>query len=242
MSESMRQLVLWLIPAAPLASAVVTAFLGAKVLRARSHLPCWLALAVSALCALLLVFAILPPHFAEHGGGTVVAAGYEWISTGSLSVRVDLRADAMTGLMLAMVTTVSLLVSIFAAGYMSGDPGYPRFFAAFSLFVFSMCMLVLAGNFLMLFIFWEAVGLCSYLLIGFWFAKPSAAAAAKKAFVVNRIGDFGFLTGIFFVWQTFGSLNFVDVLGHPERIAAVAEAMPQLMTLICLLLFVGACG
>ena len=128
--------------------------------------------------------------------------------------------------MLAMVTTVSLLVAVFAAGYMHGDPGYPRFFACFALFVFSMCMLVLAANFLLLFVFWEGVGLCSYLLIGFWYQKPSAAAAAKKAFVVNRIGDFGFITGIFLIWTTFHSLDFATVLGHPEQIAAVAAATP----------------
>jgi NADH-quinone oxidoreductase subunit L len=125
---------------------------------------------------------------------------------------------------------------------MHGDPGYARFFALISLFVFSMCMLVLAANFLMVYLFWEAVGLCSYLLIGFWFQRPSAAAAAKKAFVVNRIGDLGFLVGIFLIWTTFGSLDFAEVLDAPERLAALAAAQPGRMTLICLLLFLGAAG
>src|SRR6185369_16593621 len=167
----------------------------------------------------------------------VVTTVYEWINVGDLNIPVTLRADAMSALMLTMVTTVSLLVAIFASGYMTGDPGYPRFFASMALFVFSMCMLVLAGNFLLLFVFWEGVGLCSYLLIGFWYQRPSAAAAAKKAFVVNRIGDFGFLTGIFLIWTTFRSLDFATVLGHPEQLRAIAEADPNRLVVICLLLF-----
>jgi NADH-quinone oxidoreductase subunit L len=241
-SHQTQQTILWLIPLAPLAAAIVIGLAGKPLLKSRSHGPCWLALGTSFIASLILLAKILPAHFAVDEYSSLIAAGYDWLSVGNVHVRIDLQADAMSAIMLSMVTGVSFLVSIFAAGYMHGDPGYPRFFAAFSLFVFSMCMLVLAGNFLMLFIFWEAVGLCSYLLIGFWFGKPSAAAAAKKAFVVNRIGDFGFLTGIFFVWQTFGSLDFAAVLGQPERIARFAEAMPHLMTLICLLLFVGACG
>jgi NADH-quinone oxidoreductase subunit L len=242
MPDSVQQLVLWLIPVAPLAAAVVTAAFGPKVLRQRSHLPCWFGLAVSLVCAYVLLFYIVPGAFTEHGGSAVVASGYQWIDVGGINVRADIRADAMTALMLAMVTTVSLLVAVFAAGYMHGDPGYPRFFACFALFVFSMCMLVLAGNFLLLFVFWEGVGLCSYLLIGFWYQRPSAAAAAKKAFVVNRIGDFGFLTGIFLIWTTFRSLDFAAVLGHPDQLQAIAEGQPGRLTLICLLLFLGACG
>lgn len=170
-----------------------------------------------------------------------------WIRIGppgnaTLEVLPTLRADAMSALMLVMVTSVSLLVAIFASGYMKGDPGYPRFFAAIAAFVFSMCMLVLAGNFLLMFVFWEAVGLCSYLLIGFWYKKPSAAAAAKKAFVVNRIGDFGFLLGIFMIWNTFsGDLDF-DVLFAPGRIAKEFAMQPEVITTICFLLFIGAIG
>ena len=172
-----------------------------------------------------------------------------WIRIGdpqgvpTLLVLPTLRADAMTALMLVMVTTVSLLVAVFASSYMKGDPGYPRFFAAISAFVFSMCMLVLAGNFVLMFVFWEAVGLCSYLLIGFWFKKPSAAAAAKKAFVVNRIGDLGFILGIFMVWQTFdGSIDFDTIFGDPSVIARVVTMQPEILTTICVLLFVGAVG
>jgi NADH-quinone oxidoreductase subunit L len=242
MPDSIQQLVLWLIPLAPLAAALVTATLGPAWLRQRSHLPCWFGLAVAAVCSLVLLLTIVPERFGDHTGSPAVAAGYQWIDVGGMNVGVELRADAMSALMLAMVTTVSLLVAVFAAGYMHGDAGYPRFFAEVSLFVFSMCMLVLAGNFLLLFVFWEGVGLCSYLLIGFWYQRPSAAAAAKKAFVVNRIGDFGFLLGIFLIWTTFDSLDFADVLHDPQRLTTVAAAHPDRITLICLLLFLGAVG
>ncbi|MBL8849183.1 MAG: NADH-quinone oxidoreductase subunit L [Planctomycetaceae bacterium] len=242
MSHEVQTLALWLIPLAPLAAAIVITLAGKWFLKERSHGPCWIGLAVAFAASLLVLTKVVPGGFEAHPATTAIAAGYQWLKVGAVDVRIDLHADAMSAIMLAMVTGVSLLVSIFAAGYMHGDPGYPRFFAAFSLFVFSMCMLVLAGNFLMLFVFWEAVGLCSYLLIGFWFSKPSAAAAAKKAFVVNRIGDFGFLTGIFFIWYTFHSLDFADVLGRPDFIALKAAESPQLITAICLMLFVGACG
>ena len=121
------------------------------------------------------------------------------------------------------VTLVSLLVAIYSSGYMHGETGYARYFAEVALFVFSMCMLVLANNLLVLFVFWEAVGLCSYLLIGFWFSKPSASAAAKKAFVVNRIGDFALLIGLFLIWRTFGTLDLSQVLSS----AAINDVLVQ---------------
>ena len=251
MSEEIQQLVLWLIPAAPLASAVITALLGPKLLRYKSHLPCWSALAVSFACSLILLLKILPStgsavaeasDAAVFTGPQVLVAGYEWLHVGDLHANIELRADSITAIMLSMVTGVSLLVAMFGSGYMSHDLGYPRFFAAVSMFVFSMCMLVLSGSFVLLFVFWEAVGLCSYLLIGFWFQKPSAAAAAKKAFVVNRIGDFGLIMGIFLIWTNFGSLDFVTVLGDSARIAAVEVANPGVIQLICFCLFLGAMG
>lgn len=258
MSETTKQLILWLIPVAPLASAIVTAVLGPGVFRFRSHLPCWTAMAVSFGCSLVLLFGILPAstlpvdvaavstsdgsQSVSTTGPQVMAVGYQWMKAGSLSVRIDLRADSMTAIMLCMVTGVSLLVSMFGSGYMHHDPGYPRFFAAVSLFVFSMTMLVLSGSFALLFVFWEAVGLCSYLLIGFWFHKPAAAAAAKKAFVVNRIGDFGLIMGIFLIWRTFGTLNFTEVFGNTELLQSLAQNEPGRLKLICLCLFLGAMG
>ncbi|AMV17572.1 NADH-quinone oxidoreductase subunit L [Planctomyces sp. SH-PL14] len=248
MSESTRDLILWLIPGAPLAAALLLALTGKLIWKYKSHLPCAAAIAVSFVCSLILLFDILPKtwaHAGEHAehvlSGPVVAVGYNWLDVGSVHVPIELRADAMTGIMLAMVTGVSLLVAIFGSGYMHHDPGYPRFFAAVSGFVFSMCMLVLSSSYLMLFVFWEAVGVCSYLLIGFWFRKPSAAAAAKKAFVINRIGDFGLILGIFLIWTTFGSLRFDEVF-NADRLQTLAMTDPQLITTICLLLFVGAMG
>jgi NADH-quinone oxidoreductase subunit L len=247
MSESTQHLLMWLIPGAPLLAATLIALLGKPILKGQSHWLCWLGIATAFGCALTLLTQITPLGFAEHGGVSkpALATGFEWINVGFLNVRIDLRADAITSIMLAMVTGVSLLVAMFASGYMHHDPGYPRFFAAFSLFVFSMCMLVLAGSFLMLFVFWEAVGLCSYLLIGFWFQKPSAAAAAKKAFVVNRIGDFGLLVAMFLIWTSFGSLSFETVLNSSTsewKIIVGQLREDGTLTAICLCLFLGAMG
>jgi NADH-quinone oxidoreductase subunit L len=133
---------------------------------------------------------------------------------------------------------VATLVAIYAAGYMHGERGYWRFFTEVSLFVFSMIMLVLSANFLQLYMFWEAVGLCSYLLVGFWYEKPAAAAAGKKAFLVNRIGDFGFATGVFLIWTTFGTLDFAKVLDP----ATIAAKDPDMIAFICMCLFTGAVG
>jgi NADH-quinone oxidoreductase subunit L len=242
--------VLWVIPAAPLAASLWIVLFGQMFRRPYAHRPVVLALLVSFLASLYLLTAVVPETFAAHeptDRHLVEATGavrtvYDWIQVGQLDVGVTLRADAMSALMLVMVTSVSLLVAVFASSYMHGDPGYPRFFAAIALFVFSMCMLVLAGNFLLLFVFWEAVGLCSYLLIGFWFRKPSAAAAAKKAFVVNRIGDFGFILGVFLIWTTFGTLDFEKVLFDPQLMKSILITQPEVLTPICLLLFVGAVG
>jgi NADH-quinone oxidoreductase subunit L len=242
MSENAIQILMWLIPGAPLIAAGVIALLGPKLLHQRSHLPCWAGLATSCVCAMLLLWNVVPERFDGHHSTAVVATGYEWLSVGDLSVNIDLRADAIAALMLSMVTSVSLLVAVFGAGYMHDDPGYPRFFAAVSLFVFSMCMLVLSGNFLQLFLFWELVGFCSYLLIGFWYRKPAAAAAAKKAMVVNRIGDFGLLIGIFMIWVNFQSLDFDQVLLNPTRIGELAAGGTGVITTICLLLLMGAMG
>ncbi len=260
------QLILWLIPGAPLLAAALIALFGKLFMGERSHVPCVAALAVAFACSLALLVSIVPGTFVEgvsssatfqHDGLEItqvnpedvispakgaVASGYQWLDIGQFQIRIDLRADAISAIMLAMVTGVSLLVAIFASGYMHGDPGYPRFFAAVSLFVFSMCMLVLSGNFVQLFMFWEAVGLCSYLLIGFWFKKPSAAAAAKKAFVINRIGDFGLLSGVFLIWKTFGSVDFQTVLFNSTELARINAANPGTLQLICLLLFIGAMG
>jgi NADH-quinone oxidoreductase subunit L len=165
-----------------------------------------------------------------HGGGPAAA---------SVPFRIDiaLQADPLTALMLAVVTCISTLVAIYSIGYVHGDPGYWRFFTYVSLFAFAMTLLVSANNFILLYMGWELVGLCSYLLIGFWFERPAAAAAGKKAFLVNRIGDVGFALGIFLIWTTFGTLDYSDVFGAAGTLAGDWRA-----TAICLLLLVGACG
>lgn len=161
---------------------------------------------------------------------------YDWIPAGSFHVPLDLYVDHLTAIMLLVVTSVSLLVHIYSQGYMAGDPGFYRFFSFLPLFVFSMLMLVLADNFLVLFFGWEAVGLCSYLLIGFYFKRHSANQAAKKAFIVNRIGDFGFATGIMLIFWKFDTVIFSEVFSRLDLVSV------DTLTIIALLLFTGAAG
>ncbi len=169
------------------------------------------------------------------------------------TIGVDLRLDPLTATLLAVITCVGLLVAVYSIGYMHDDPGYPRFFALVATFVFSMSMLVAASNFLLVYVFWEGVGACSYLLIGFWFRKPAAAAAAKKAFLVNRVGDFGLAVAVFLLWMTYGTLNFHDTTladGSPlpgilgmERLGDPSGYVAGTVgTAICLLLLLAACG
>ena len=168
-----------------------------------------------------------------------------------LDVHIGLSIDRLTAVMLLLVTTVSALVHIYTIGYMQGEPGYARFFSYIALFTFSMLMLVMADNFLQLFVFWEAVGLCSYLLIGHWYERQSAVAAATKAFIVNRVGDFGFILGLLLVFTTFDSLDYATVFANVGPAAAkVMNVLEPLggslevstITVICLLLFIGAVG
>ena len=170
------------------------------------------------------------------GGHEYRISLYEWIGAGDFHVEIAFFVDGLTAMLLLVVSTVGLLVHVYSIGYMNGDRGMWRFFAYLNLFMFSMLLLILGDNFLMLYVGWEAVGLCSYLLIGYWYKKPSAAGAAKKAFVVNRIGDFGFGLGIMAIWTALGTLQFDEVF------ARIGELDPALVTLIALLLFAGAVG
>ncbi len=145
------------------------------------------------------------------GGNELHVTLYRWIPVGDFQIDIAFQVDALTAMLLLVVSTVGLLVHVYSIGYMNGDRGFWRFFAYLNLFMFSMLLLILGDNFLMLYVGWEAVGLCSYALIGFWYKKPSAAGAAKKAFIVNRIGDFGFGLGIMMIWTLLGTLNFADV-------------------------------
>jgi len=189
------------------------------------------------------------PIFFEYIGGNaqpVVVPVLDWIRSGTLTVDWALRLDSLTAVMLVVVTTVSSLVHLYSWGYMEEDPGQPRFFAYLSLFSFAMLMLVTADSLVQMFFGWEGVGLASYLLIGFWYHKPSANAAALKAFVVNRIGDFGFSLGIFGTFLVFGTISIPAILAAAPGMAGSTIGFAGLhvdtMTLLCLLLFVGAMG
>ncbi|RMF87825.1 MAG: NADH-quinone oxidoreductase subunit L [Nitrospirae bacterium] len=199
------------------------------------------------LAALALSLGTLAGLLHHAGRGPFLdAALYPWIVSGGFKVAVGLQVDPLTAMMLVVVTGISSAVHIYSTGYMAGDPGYRRFFCFLSLFTFSMLLLVLADNFLLLYVGWELVGVCSYYLIGFWYEKRSAADAGKKAFVVNRVGDFGFGLGVMLIWVTFGTLNYHEVFARAHEIAGqhlhlLGMEVPTL-TLICLLLFVGAMG
>src|SRR5437899_8132296 len=169
-------------------------------------------------------------------GAAFTARLFTWIVAGEFETSVTALVDPLTGVMLLVVTGVGMLIHIYSVGYMHHDPGYARYFAYLNLFVFSMTMLVLAGDFLVLYVFWEAVGLCSYLLIGFWYTRPAAAQAGKKAFIVNRVGDFGFGLGVMWLWTALGTLDYVAVFRGVETLS------PATATGVALLLFMGACG
>jgi NADH-quinone oxidoreductase subunit L len=218
----------WLIPALPLAGAALNIFFG-NVIGRRAH---WIA--VPALAGSFVASCAVFARVAS--GETLTTTLFSWIVAGDFETSVTAYVDPLTAVMLLVVTGVGALIHLYSAGYMHDDPGYARYFAYLNLFVFSMTMLVLAGNFLLLYVFWEAVGLCSYLLIGFWYTRPAAAQAGKKAFIVNRVGDFGFGLGIMWLWTALGTLDFAGVF------KAAAELPPATATGIALLLFMGACG
>src|SRR5215211_9100595 len=199
---------LFLIPALPLAAFVINFVLGRWYIKDKAH---WIACPAVLASWLLSVWAFLDIRDNDQ---PIHQHLFTWIPSGDFHVDINLYADQLTAVMLLVVTTVGFLVHVYSIGYMHGDGGYYRFFAFLPLFVFSMLMLVLADNLLLLFVFWEAVGLCSYLLIGFWFRRRSASNAAKKAFIVNRVGDLGFGLGIMLTFWTFGAVSFSDVFSR----------------------------
>ena len=219
----------WLIPLFPLVGAIVNALFG----RRTGHLAHWVAVPALALAFLTSCFVFARVLYGE----TYVGQLFPWISAGTFQTGVAVQVDQLTAVMLLVVTGVGFLIHLYSAGYMHDDPGYARFFTYLNLFVFSMVMLVLAGDFLLLYVFWEAVGLCSYLLIGFWYEKQSASDAGKKAFIVNRVGDFGFGLGIMLIWTTFGTLSYGEVFAKSTDAVSTGTYLA-----IALLLFTGACG
>ena len=180
--------------------------------------------------------------FGEYGNYAI----YEWIASGDFIVGWSINIDPLSSIMLVVVSLVSALVHIYSIGYMSHDPHKPRFMSYLSLFTFSMLVLVVSDNFLQLYFGWEGVGLCSYLLIGFWYKKQSANNAAIKAFIVNRVGDFGFGIGIFIIFMYFGTLNYNEVFAAVPSLSTVEINFlgfnSNLITLICIFLFIGAMG
>ena len=232
-----------LIPLLPLASFLILGLFGHWI-KDKAHL---VAVPAVILSFLFSVFAFVDVAGGHHSTFRL----YTWLTSGTLDIHIGITIDRLTAVMLLLVTTVSALVHVYTIGYMHGEPGYARFFSYVALFTFSMLMLVLADNFLQLFVFWEAVGLCSYLLIGHWYERPSASAAATKAFIVNRVGDFGFILGLLLVWTTFGSLDYSEVFSKAHdargRVMNLLEPLGgnwevSVLTVMCLLLFTGAIG
>ena len=227
---------------APLAAAIIAGLAGKQIGRAGAH---WVTIiGVGTSCA--LSFVVLKNMF-WGGAGPENIAVYTWAVVDGLHMGIGFLVDRLTALMMCVVTFVSLMVHVYTVGYMREDPGYQRFFSYIALFTFAMLMLVMSNNFLQLFFGWEAVGLVSYLLIGFWFKKESAIFANLKAFLVNRVGDFGFILGIAGIVTFTGSLDYAEVFASAEQVAAqnieVFAGTPwNAMTVICILLFIGAMG
>ncbi|MDP3776957.1 NADH-quinone oxidoreductase subunit L [Methylotenera sp.] len=228
------------IPLLPLLAAIVIGLFGKHLPRAAAHVVTIAGVAISfALSAYVLKDAMVSQPYNE----TV----YSWLKSGNFSFEIGFLIDRLSAMMMVVVTFVSLMVHIYTIGYMHEDKGYARFFSYISLFTFSMLMLVMSNNFMQLFFGWEAVGLVSYLLIGFWYTRPTAIYANLKAFLVNRVGDFGFLLGIGLVLYHFGSLDYAAVFSvapgmADTKINLIGNASWSLMTVTCILLFIGAMG
>ena len=228
-----------LIPLLPLLSFIVTILFGRNHIKEKAHF--------IAVPAVFLSFLLSVSAFIDVMNGEVININvYSWIVSGNFNVTVGFLIDQLSAIMLLVVTSISTLIFVYSIGYMHGDGGYYRFFAYLSLFVFSMIILVMANNYLLMYFGWEAVGLCSYFLIGFWFHKKSAADAGKKAFIVNRFGDFGFGLGVILIFITFGSLEYLEVFNQAGGITGqtinILGTDVSTITLICLLLFCGAVG
>ena len=227
---------LYLIPLLPLIGFVINGLLQGKLSKMIVSLVACGTVFVSFLISLFSFFELksLP---VDHR--VLEQTLFTWIPSGDFHVSFGYLLDPLSAVMILVVTGVGFLIHVYSIGYMSHDTGFARFFTYLNLFMFSMLTLVLGDNFLLMFVGWEGVGLCSYLLIGFWYHKQSATDAGKKAFIVNRIGDFGFLLGMFIIFWHVGSLNFVDVVAKAPEVFVYGGAV---VTTACILLFVGATG
>ena len=238
MSAQLSQNLLLTVPLAPLAGAILAGLFGKTIGRRGAHVFTILGVLIAFICSAMVLKAV------AVDGARFNATVYEWMVLGPLKMEVGFLVDGLTAMMMCVVTFVSLMVHIYTIGYMEEDPGYQRFFAYISLFTFSMLMLVMSNNFLQLFFGWEAVGLVSYLLIGFWFKKPTAIFANMKAFLVNRVGDFGFILGIGLLLAYTGSLSYTEVFAKGGELAKLGFPGTdwQLLSVACICLFIGAMG
>ncbi len=238
MAATLNPNLLLLVPLAPLVGAIIAGFWGRMIGRRMSHWVTILGVFV-AMVASMIVLKQVAVDGARYSG-TV----YEWMRLGTLKMEIGFMVDGLTAMMMVVVTFVSLMVHIYTIGYMEDDPGYQRFFSYISLFTFSMLMLVMSNNFLQLFFGWEAVGLVSYLLIGFWFKKPTAIVANMKAFLVNRVGDFGFILGIGLIVAYAGTLDYAEAFARGGDLAKLTLPGTDwlLITVTCICLFIGAMG
>ncbi|GLU35314.1 NADH-quinone oxidoreductase subunit L [Trinickia caryophylli] len=237
MSTTLNENLLLAVPLAPLAGSLIAGLAGKVVGRKGAHRVTILGVLISFILSAKVLLDVI-------GGASFNATVYEWMTVGSLKFEVGFLIDSLTAMMMCVVTFVSLMVHIYTIGYMAEDDGYERFFSYISLFTFSMLMLVMSNNFLQLFFGWEAVGLVSYLLIGFYFTRESAIYANMKAFLVNRVGDFGFLLGIGLILAYAGSMNYGEVFEKREALAALTFPGTHwgLLTVACICLFIGAMG
>jgi len=247
----------YLIPLMPLIGALISGFFGAKFLKGQSHWPIWIGVGISAIISLSLLLGMIGLW---HAGKPMSAVDdwYTWIEAGNFKATAGCFIDPLTAMMLCVVTCIGLLITIYAAGYMKGEEGYFRFFAYLGLFIFAMTCLVMGSNFIMLYLGWEGVGLCSYLLIGYYYDRPAAREAAKKAFLVNRIGDFGFGLGIMLIFLTFGTVSYFGAgagthtgvlelatmpIDQLQQVAGVnADWVPTALKWVPFLLMLGAFG
>ena len=236
-AATLSQNLLLTVALAPLAGALIAGLAGGAIGRRGAHAVTILGVLISFVCSLHVLVDVV-------GGARFNQTIYEWMVLGELKMEVGFLVDGLTAMMMCVVTFVSLMVHVYTIGYMADDPGYQRFFAYISLFTFSMLMLVMSNNFLQLFFGWEAVGLVSYLLIGFWFKKPTAIFANMKAFLVNRVGDFGFILGIGLIAAYAGTLNYGETFAKADELSKLSFPGTDwmLLTVACVCLFIGAMG
>ena len=237
MASTISQGLLLTVPLAPLAGALIAGLAGRWVGKRGAHTFTILGVLIAFICSAVVLSQVA-------AGARFNATIYEWMVLGKLVMEVGFMVDGLTAMMMVVVTFVSLMVHVYTIGYMEGDPGYQRFFSYISLFTFSMLMLVMSNNFLQLFFGWEAVGLVSYLLIGFWYKKPTAIFANMKAFLVNRVGDFGFILGIGLIVTYAGTLSYADTFAKADELAKLTfpGTTWMLITVTCICLFIGAMG